>query len=60
MAHALRKRVTAEGVELVAQQALLSSWGCDLLQGWLFTRSLPAAAFEAMVSRTTGPVVVDG
>lgn len=60
MAHALRKRVTAEGVELAAQQALLSSWGCDLLQGWLFTRSLPAAAFEAMVSRTTGPVVVDG
>ncbi|HQP66658.1 MAG TPA: EAL domain-containing protein [Quisquiliibacterium sp.] len=57
MAHALRKRVTAEGVELAAQQALLSSWGCDLLQGWLFTRSLPAEGFQALVAQRAARLV---
>ena len=49
MLHALRKKVVAEGVELPGQRALLARWGCDLLQGWLFTRSLAADDFDAFV-----------
>ncbi|GEM_PF-759195 len=49
MLHALRKVVVAEGVELPGQRALLAGWGCDLLQGWLFTRSLAADDFSAFV-----------
>jgi diguanylate cyclase (GGDEF)-like protein len=51
MLHALRKIVVAEGVELPGQRALLTRWGCDLLQGWLFTRSLAADDFRAFVLR---------
>ena len=56
MVHALRKRVVAEGVELPEQRRLLADWGCDLLQGWMFTRSLPADAFAQFIRRPAQPI----
>jgi len=42
MAHILKLRVVAEGIEDVTQYALLSERGCDVMQGFLFSRPLPA------------------
>jgi EAL domain-containing protein (putative c-di-GMP-specific phosphodiesterase class I) len=47
MGQALGLRVVAEGVETTAQAYLLSSWGCDELQGYLISRPLPLAGIEA-------------
>jgi EAL domain-containing protein (putative c-di-GMP-specific phosphodiesterase class I) len=38
MAHSLRFKVVAEGVETQAQQAFLKARGCDELQGFLLAR----------------------
>jgi len=42
MAHALNLGVIAEGVETEEQWALLLAGGCDLGQGYLFSRPIPA------------------
>jgi diguanylate cyclase (GGDEF)-like protein len=42
MAHALKLRVIAEGVETNEQLALLSGLGCNEIQGYLISRPLPA------------------
>ena len=42
MAHSLDLRVTAEGVENLAQLSVLKRLGCDEYQGFLFNRPLPA------------------
>jgi len=42
MAHALKKEVVAEGVETEDQLALLDSLGCDMVQGFLLCKPLPA------------------
>jgi len=44
LAHALERRVVAEGVETVAQRDLLVQMGCDELQGFLFARPMSAKA----------------
>jgi diguanylate cyclase (GGDEF)-like protein/PAS domain S-box-containing protein len=38
MAHSLRFKVVAEGIETAAQQAVLKKLGCDELQGFLLAR----------------------
>lgn len=45
MAHSLSLKVVAEGVETPAQQAHLNRLGCDVGQGYLFSRPLPADQF---------------
>jgi EAL domain-containing protein (putative c-di-GMP-specific phosphodiesterase class I)/DNA-binding NarL/FixJ family response regulator len=42
MAHSLQLRVVAEGVETTGQLRVLAANGCDLAQGFLFSRPLPA------------------
>lgn len=41
----LKLKVVAEGVELQEQQLLLAAKGCDIFQGYLFSKPLPAAQF---------------
>ena len=43
LAHALRIRALAEGVETESQLKLLASMGCDAIQGYYFSRPLPEA-----------------
>jgi len=49
MVHALGKKVVAEGVEYPGQKAALARLGCDLMQGYLLSTPLPAAAFTQFV-----------
>ncbi|WCM91098.1 EAL domain-containing protein [Acidovorax sp. NCPPB 2350] len=41
MAHHLRLRVVAEGVETSEQAAFLASHGCDAMQGYLYAQPVP-------------------
>lgn len=55
MGRNLGLEVVAEGVETVAQAAFLSAEGCHELQGFLYSKPLPADTFEAYLrSRTPG------
>jgi diguanylate cyclase (GGDEF)-like protein/PAS domain S-box-containing protein len=47
LAHALKLKVVAEGVETSLQLGLLRSLRCDEFQGFLFGKPLPAEIFEA-------------
>jgi diguanylate cyclase (GGDEF)-like protein/PAS domain S-box-containing protein len=47
LAHALKIKVAAEGVETEEQRHLLRLLSCDEMQGFLFSKPLPAADFEA-------------
>lgn len=53
MAHKLGIRTIAEGVETEQQRDLLKSFGCDYVQGFLYSPAVPAAEFEKMVARRT-------
>lgn len=47
MAHALKLKVIAEGVETAQQKELLNHLRCNEIQGYLIARPMPAADFEA-------------
>lgn len=49
MAHTLNLEVIAEGVEDEAMLKHLRDCGCDEVQGYLFSKPLPADAFEAFI-----------
>jgi diguanylate cyclase (GGDEF)-like protein len=49
LAHNLRLKVVAEGVETVAQLDLLKRLGCDQYQGYQFSPPVPAAEFESLM-----------
>jgi EAL domain-containing protein (putative c-di-GMP-specific phosphodiesterase class I) len=51
MAKNLKLTVIAEGVETEQQRELLFSNGCEHYQGYLFSKPLPLAEFEALLQR---------
>ena len=54
LAHSLDLRVVAEGVETEAQRTRLLALGCDIFQGYLCSRPLPAASFIARAREING------
>jgi diguanylate cyclase (GGDEF)-like protein/PAS domain S-box-containing protein len=57
LAHALEINVVAEGVETEAQRTLLAQQGCGAYQGYLFSRPLSAADFDALVRKHQSSVI---
>ena len=57
MANNFGFNVIAEGVETEAQRACLERHGCSTFQGYLFSKPVPLAEFEKLVSET---VKMDG
>ncbi|WP_236207723.1 bifunctional diguanylate cyclase/phosphodiesterase [Pseudomonas tohonis] len=51
MSHSLGLKVVAEGVEHAHSLRLLERWRCDTAQGYLISRPLSAAAFEAWIAQ---------
>ena len=49
LAHSLKRKVVAEGVETEAQLNYLRRHGCDEMQGYYFSRPLPAGEFATLL-----------
>ena len=49
LAHSMGRSVVAEGVETEAQRSFLVECGCDEMQGFLFSKPLPAAELAERV-----------
>jgi EAL domain-containing protein (putative c-di-GMP-specific phosphodiesterase class I) len=49
LAHGLKLKVVAEGVETLAQLDALKALGCDQYQGFHFSRALPPDEFERLI-----------
>ncbi|MDR7304237.1 putative bifunctional diguanylate cyclase/phosphodiesterase [Haloactinomyces albus] len=56
MSVGMRRRCIAEGVETVEQFHMLQSLGVDAFQGFLFSPSIPAADFRALLDRGSIPL----
>jgi EAL domain-containing protein (putative c-di-GMP-specific phosphodiesterase class I)/ActR/RegA family two-component response regulator len=50
LAQSLQLQVIAEGVETQEQLSYLTTYRCDQIQGYYFSRPVPAAAFEQLLS----------
>ena len=59
MAHRMGLEVVAEGVETEAQCGYLRQNGCDEIQGFLFSKPLPAAEFAELLKSGRGLALPD-
>jgi len=57
LGQALKLTVVAEGIETRGQAELLKSLGCDMAQGYFFSRPLPAREIEAWLEAVDGVAV---
>ncbi len=57
LAKALDMRVIAEGVDSVEKVALLRDIGCDVLQGYHFTKPMPARDLQGILNQIEAPRV---
>jgi diguanylate cyclase (GGDEF)-like protein len=57
MARSLDITVTAEGVERADQAALLRELGCEQVQGYFYSRPVPAEEFERFLARPVVPTL---
>ena len=53
LAHSLKLKVIAEGVETAEQLEYLGAHQCDVMQGYYFSRPLSAADFEQLLRKNT-------
>ncbi len=51
LGRSLRMRVVAEGVETETQRRLVQAAGCEMSQGYLFWKAMPAEAMRALLAR---------
>lgn len=49
----LKVSIVAEGVETHEQQAHLTGIGCDYLQGWYYSKAIPANEFEDLIKKAS-------
>jgi EAL domain-containing protein (putative c-di-GMP-specific phosphodiesterase class I) len=54
MAHTLKLKVIAEGVETERQLSFLKEQKCDMFQGYLFSKPVPAEMFEKLLVKDKG------
>lgn len=59
LAHTLQLRVVAEGVETEDQYTFLRHYGCDLMQGYLFSKPLPASQVFPFLQQTLRPRTIE-
>ena len=52
LAHALDYSLVAEGVETEEQALTLQRLGCDIIQGYYFSKPLPAQEIPAFIKST--------
>jgi diguanylate cyclase (GGDEF)-like protein/PAS domain S-box-containing protein len=55
LAHSLGLKVVAEGVDAEEQAAALLRMGCDEMQGYLYSKPLPAGELEALLGKGSEP-----
>lgn len=51
MAHTLKLKVIAEGVETEKQLSFLKGQKCDMFQGYIFSKPVPAEMFEKLLAK---------
>lgn len=58
IAHAMNMKVVAEGIETEEQQRLLTSLGCGLLQGFLFSHPIPPEQIPLLLPPKRAPISI--
>ena len=60
LAKALNLNIVAEGVETRAQKNILRQTGCNIIQGYIFSKPVPQAAIDDMMRRDRKLTITEG